>query len=362
VNRSMNKRCGIWGVWLAAMVLSWMSLPVATFADQQDVDAKEKAGTTAPPLAVAPFDAAAAKAHQEAWAKHLGVPVEVTNSIGMKLVLIPPGEFMMGSPASERWRSDKDTQYRVRISKPYYLAIYEVTVGQFRSFVETRSYRTTAESDGMGGFGMGTDGKWSRKPEYTWRSAGFSQAADHPVMNVSWNDAMAFIEWLSEKEGLLYRLPTEAEWEYACRAGTTTAFHHGDDPEGLAAVGNVADATAKANFPDWLEAIAAADGHVFTAPVGSFRANGFGLHDMHGNVVEWCADWYGEYPTTQVDDPTGPAIGSLRLCRGGGWASHWRDCRSANRRWNRPDYRHNAIGFRLAFSSVDQSGSESVPW
>ena len=114
------------------------------------------------------------------------------------------------------------------------------------------------------------------------------------MVNVSWNDAVAFCKWLSKKEGKTYRLPTEAEWEYACRAGTTTRYYSGDDPETLAKVGNVADAAFKAKFPDWEYTIKANDGYVFTAPVGKFKPNAFGLYDMHGNAWQWCADWYGE--------------------------------------------------------------------
>ena len=132
---------------------------------------------------------------------------------------------------------------------------------------------------------------------------------------------MAFCQWLSRKEGKTYRLPTEAEWEYACRAGTTTRYYSGDDPETLAKVGNVADATAKAKFPGWQFTIKASDGYVFTSPVGSFRPNAFGLYDMHGNACQWCADWYGEeyYAASPVDDPTGPDSGDVRVLRGGSW-------------------------------------------
>ena len=137
------------------------------------------------------------------------------------------------------------------------------------------------------------------------------------MVNVSWNDAVAFCEWLSRQEGQTYRLPTEAEWEYACRAGTTTRYCSGDDAETLAAVANVADATAKAKFPDWAT-IAARDGYVFTAPVGRFRANAWGLHDMHGNVWEWCSDGYAERLLRPVArrrparSPPGPRPGDPR--------------------------------------------------
>ena len=153
------------------------------------------------------------------------------------------------------------------------------------------------------------------------------------MVNVSWNDAVAFCKWLSKKEGKTYRLPTEAEWEYACRAGTTTRYYSGDDPETLAKVGNVADATFKANFPDWKYTIKANDGYVFTAPVGKFKPNAFGLYDMHGNAWQWCADRYGAdyYAASALDDPTGPDSGPCRVLRGGSWFNGPIYARSADR-------------------------------
>ena len=183
----------------------------------------------------------------------------------------------------------------MRITKPFYLGVYEVTVGQFGKFVSDTGYKTDAERnkdfEGAWGFNAAT-GEFEQSKGYSWRQVGFPQGDDHPVVNVSHNDAVAFCAWLSRKEGQPYRLPTEAEWEYACRAGTTTRYYHGDDPEGLSEVGNVADGTAKSKFSDWDWTIAGRDGYVFTAPVGKYKANGFGLYDMHGNVWEWCADWY----------------------------------------------------------------------
>ena len=157
------------------------------------------------------------------------------------------------------------------------------------------------------------------------------------MVNVSWNDAVAFCKWLSRKEGKTYRLPTEAEWEYACRAGTTTRYYSGDDPETLAKVGNVADAALKAKFPDWKYTIKANDGYVFTAPVGKFKPNAFGLYDMHGNAWQWCTDWYGAeyYARSPIDDPTGPDSGAVRVLRGGSWFVRPFFSRSATRYWSR---------------------------
>ena len=174
---------------------------------------------------------------------------EIANSIGMKLVLIPAGEFMMGGQESAEelvkafaaynrkpeFFKDEYPRHRVRITKPFYLGKYEVTVGDFRRFVDDSGYKTQAETDGEGGWGYNpqTGQCEGRKPQFNWRNPGFPQTDNHPVLNVTWNDAVAFCQWLSRKEGKTYRLPTEAEWEYACRAETTTRYHNGDDPARL---------------------------------------------------------------------------------------------------------------------------------
>ena len=215
----------------------------------------------------------------------------------------------------------------------------------------TRRTRRRERSQGRAA-GTPTKKKFGFNEKYSWRNAGFEQTDEHPVVNVSWNDAVAFCKWLSRKEGKTYRLPTEAEWEYACRAGTTTRYYSGDDPETLAEVGNVADATFKAKFPDWKYTIKASDGYVFTAPVGKFKPNAFGLYDMHGNAWQWCADWYGEdyYAASPADDPTGPDSVNGRVLRGSSWLSGPDSTRSARRIRYPPGNRFDFAGFRVAMT------------
>jgi formylglycine-generating enzyme required for sulfatase activity len=274
----------------------------------------------------------------------------ITNSIGMTFALIPAGAFLMGSPAGDRDASDLEKpQHRVRIAEPFYLGIHEVTRGQFRRFVDETGYSTDAEKDGRGGWGCDVQaGTREQDPRYTWRDPGFVQTDEHPVVNVSWNDAVAFAGWLSRKEGKRYRLPTEAEWEYACRAGTTGRFWFGDNPEGLAAVGNVADRTLREKSPE-SPGIAARDGYVYTAPVGRFRANAFGLSDMHGNVWEWCSDEYRDhyYPLLSEEAPTASSEPPARPVRGGSWDDEPRHCRSAATLRHLRDDRSFSVGFRL---------------
>ncbi len=273
----------------------------------------------------------------------------------MRLVLIPAGTFPMGSPDEDKdARGDETPQHPVRITRPFYLGVSEVTRGQFRRFVDDAGYRTEAEKDGKGGLGYNEEtNKWEQSPRYTWRSPGFEQTDEHPVVNVTWNDAVAFAQWLSRKEGKSYRLPTEAEWEYACRAGTTTRFTNGDNAEGLAVVGNVKDRTAKEKYPNWSTTIRARDGYVFAAPVGRFQPNAFGLYDMHGNVGEWCSDGYDVdyYQQSPRDDPQDALGTSDRVVRGGGWYQLPGNNRSATRWHWRAGARYSHLGFRVALVS-----------
>jgi len=240
-----------------------------------------------------------------------GVPGPLTldlgNGVTMELVYIPPGRFMMGSPASESksGRSMDETQHEVTITKGFYLGKYEVTQAQYQAV-------------------MGANPS-------NWKEA------NRPVEQVSWNDATEFCSRMTQRVGRQVRLPTEAEWEYACRAGTTAAFHFGDSLS--------AD---RANFDGNYPYGGAAKG-VFrqeTTRVGSFQPNAWGLCDMHGNVWEWCSDWYGTYPTGAVSDPQGAAGGTFRVVRGGSWYSLGYSCRSAYRFRFESVVRDLIIGFR----------------
>ena len=284
----------------------------------------------------------------------------VTNSLGMKFALIDSGMLDMGSPESDKdAEPDEKPVHRVRISKSFYLGTTEVTRAQFRKFAEEKPYLTQAEGNPPGSWGWNeATQKYQGVPGLNWKNPGFDQDDDHPVVNVSYNDAKAFAAWLSQKEGKSYRLPTEAEWEYSCRAWSTSRYSFGDDPEGLAAVGNVCDGTAKEKHPNWAESIAARDDHVFTAPVASFRPNKFGLYDMHGNAWEWCSDGYDAdyYKHSPVDNPTGLESSPNRVHRGGGWLDVPSNFRSGNRHGGSPNSRSAHLGFRLA---LDLPGTTS---
>jgi formylglycine-generating enzyme required for sulfatase activity len=287
-------------------------------------------------------------------------PTQVlTNSIGMRLVRIEPGEFWMGSPDSDpEAGAHEKPQHRVRITRPFYLGVTEVTRGQFRRFVDEAGYQTEAERDGKGGWGyLEETNNWGVIPKLTWQNPGFEQTDEHPVVIVSWNDAQAFIAWLSRKEGKTYRLPTEAEWEYACRAGTKSRYFVGDHPEGLAAVGNVADGTLNEKYPNWNQLpIATRDRFVYTAPVGQFEPSRFWLYDMHGNVHEWCSDGYDAeyYKRSPVDDPPGSSRAAHRVYRGGSWMNSPQNVRSAHRHAGTPGFRSGDLGFRLARDQSDR--------
>lgn len=244
----------------------------------------------------------------------------ITNSIDMKLVYIPPGEFMMGSRDSAEEVARKGTnvkterftaehpQHQVKITNEFIMGATEVSQAQYIAIMGTNPSEFKGE--------------------------------DNPVDTVSWNDAMEFCKKLSEKEGKQYRLPTEAEWEYACRAGTTTPFHTGETI-----------ITSQANYNGNFVYGNGAKGIflIRTTSVGSFPPNDFGLYDMHGNVWEWCSDWYNNsyYSISLNTDPTGPSRGSGRVLRGGSWFSDAYLCRVACRYYYTPSRRRRDIGFRV---------------
>jgi formylglycine-generating enzyme required for sulfatase activity len=232
------------------------------------------------------------------------LPKLTVNSIGMTLALIPSGKFLMGAPESEPHWAHEAPQHEVTLSQPFYVGIYKVTVGQFGAFVKETGYKTEAETSG-GATGRAPDGKWAKDPACNWRNPGFAQTDDHPVVCVSWNDTQAFCAWLSKKEAHTYHLPTEAQWEYACRAGSRTRYYFGD---------------SDADLPNYAWFGPNAD--MQSQPVGRKKPNAWGLYDMHGNVWEWTADWFNTdyYKESPKQDPLGPTqtVGA-RAVRGGGW-------------------------------------------
>ncbi len=222
--------------------------------------------------------------------------IDLSGGVNLEMVLIPSGTFMMGSPDKEKFRFENEAQHEVTISKPFYMGIYQVTQEQWKMV-------------------MGNNPSYSKGEKLL-------------VTDVSWGECQEFIKKLNFKIKRGYRLPTEAEWEYACRAGTTTAYSFGDSitPQ-------------NANYDD--------SGMGKPAAIGSYKANAFGVNDMHGNVFEWCEDWYSDYPKGTVSDPRGPNSGEYRVLRGGSFLNNTRVARSASRGGSTPDNRYYDSGFRL---------------
>ncbi len=276
---------------------------------------------------------------------------QITNSVGMVMIEIPAGEFQMGSPDSDELAMpDEKPQHPVSIMRPILISAHEVTLSQFEKFVVSVKYATEAEQSGEGGYAFdSTKQRLEPHPRSSWRATGFEQTGNHPVVNVTWNDAQAFCSWLSREERATYRLPSEQEWEYACRGGTNTRWSTGDRTDTLVGAGNVSDQQLRLAYPfaewsmDW------DDGYAFTAPVGSFAPNPFGLYDMHGNVFEWCEDRWkaADYAGKSVRDPAEPDPAGSRVLRGGSYLSLILFTRSADRVGLKSQQRNAITGFRV---------------
>jgi formylglycine-generating enzyme required for sulfatase activity len=238
---------------------------------------------------------------------------EIQNSIGMKLVLIPAGEFMMGASPGDKDADDNEKpRHKVKITKPFYMGKTPVTQEQYEKLMGTNPSAFNGKN-----------------PDYDNRDAGKKA----PVENVSWDDAQEFIRMLNQKEGTKgYRLPTEAQWEYAARAGSTTKYYWGDSEEDIVQYAWTSESELES-----------------TKPVMKKDPNAFGLYDMLGNVLEWCEDWYNEdyYSDSELNDPKGPEEGEYRVLRGGSWNINARYSRLSNRLNFNPDSRDNYYGFRL---------------
>lgn len=249
---------------------------------------------------------------------------------------------------------DYETAREITLTDDFYLGQFEVTRGQFRRFVEDTGYLTDTErTDGGYGWNEALQKFEGRDRKYHWGNTGIATQTDrHPVTNITQNDARKFCDWLQKRADgrvRVVRLPGEAEWEFACRAGSAGRFSFGDDDERLAEFANVADGTAKGKFPDW-KGIQPKDGHVFAAPVGQFQPNGFGLYDMHGNVWEFCEDYYGRYSALPKERNQLQTVvqGEVRpVMRGGAYYTGPAACRAANRYVVGLGGRYASGGFRV---------------
>jgi formylglycine-generating enzyme required for sulfatase activity len=276
------------------------------------------------------------------------------NALSQTMILVEPGEFAMGSPHAEPLRDEGEWQHVVQIAHAFWMSRVEVTRGQFASFVKENRYVTDAERAGWS-HSLGADGRWRQMDDINWRDPGFTQSDSHPVVCVSLHDALAFCRWLSDLEGRTYRLPTEAEWEYACRAGSLNAFAWGDDVFDELPRANAADKAWTDQFPEAV-GFRWRDECVFTSPVGRFPANAWGLFDMHGNVAEWCLDRYVPYGVEPVVDAVAPEAMSAgdqgpRVMRGGSFAATPAQCRAAHRDAGPPGSSFVTVGFRVVMES-----------
>ena len=260
-----------------------------------------------------------------------------------EMVVVPAGRFEMGSPASEADRHvNEGPVHRVTFARPFAVGVHEVTRGEFARFV-------SATGRSMGACNVWDGKEWKERSGSNWKMPGFSQTDAHPVVCVNWNDAKAYVRWLSGRTGEEYRLLSEAEWEYVARAGTRTARYWGEGESGQCRYANGADRTAKRHNSGWTVADCD-DGHYLTAPVGSFHANGYKLHDVLGNVWEWTEDCWNESYDGAPRDGSAWESGSCgrRVLRGGSWIVRPRNLRSANRYGNTTGGRSYIVGFRVA--------------
>jgi formylglycine-generating enzyme required for sulfatase activity len=264
-----------------------------------------------------------------------------------EMVVIPAGRFAMGSPNSDKDRfANEGPPHDVMIDAALAIGKFEITRGEFSAFVNETGYNAGDSC------WVDANGRFSDTKGRSFRHPGFGQDDTHPAVCISWEDAKAYAAWLANKTGKGYRLLSEAEYEYAARAGTTTRYPFGNDPKKLCSYGNGADLSLKgySQFSSWTGVFACDDGYIFTAPVGSFAPNSFGLYDMSGNVWEWVDDCYHDgYSGAPTDGSTWISGNcDLRVVRGGAWNRVQRSFRSAYRSWNATDYRNWSYGFRVA--------------
>lgn len=288
------------------------------------------------------------------------------DSLGIRLVRIEKGAFEIGAIPISTFRrlaeqaqsveqkldliGQQPPQRPAEIERDYFISAHEITVSQFREFIKATNYQTDAEKDGLGGTGRFPDGRFGVDSKFTWQAVGFELSDDCPVVNVSWNDANAFCRWLSRVDSVTYRLPTELEWEYACRAGTQTRFSSGELSESLKGQANVADQSLLAKTPGLPWAADFDDGVAYLARVGSFAPNKFGLYDMHGNALEWCQDRFSFLQPLGMEPENDEE--AMYLLRGGNWFNEPLRAGSACRSGAPATHRMSLIGFRIVRTSA----------